>query len=443
MAQNRTVDTFKLNASQIVLLNRGKGISAPNVQAAIEEIHEKLDKTSDAHLHRGEGENSVQLGPDSVAYADWSLSLGARSGAHGKSSVAIGDGAHSFTENGIAIGASATNHDEDEDARDAIAIGTNTYVKNQAVGIGASAQAIGSQSLAIGVGSQSIQNHAVAIGTSSMANSANTVSIGKEAHANADDTVAIGHMANANAQKTVAIGTKAHSNAVSGIALGDGAEANSEASIAIGKETTTWGGGNIALGKSAMAVSENAVAIGSNASAQGSNSVAIGPGALAEANNTIVLGTPEHKVVVPGSLDVLGGVLRGIRNYVSWMGPSDDVLAEFPDRIEVQLPGSSRVDKTFTLKNPGKYRIKGFVHVEVGSVWVEVLENDEPITETFATSVPMEFSLDFKRDVGVMATITVRISAGGTGSNPLQGRGSVSQIRICGTETDVGSVVIG
>lgn len=445
MAENRTVDTFKPNASQIVLVDRGKGISAPNVQAAIEDLHEKLNKIDD-HLHKGEGQNSVQIGPDTIAYGDWSIALGARSGAHGQSSVTLGDGANSFTDFGIAIGASATNYDEDGNARDAIAIGTNTYVKNQAVGIGASAQAIGSQSLAIGVGSQSIQNHAVAIGTSSMANSANTVSIGREAQANNDDAVAIGYRANANASKTVAIGHNAESNAASGIALGDGAQANSEASIAIGKETVTWGGGNVALGKSAMAVSENAVAIGSGASAQGSNAVAVGPGASADTDNTIVLGTPEHKVVVPGNLDVLGGVLRGVRSYVSWMGPTDDVIAELPNPLiaeEEAPPTQAITSKELVLKNPGRYRIKGFIYAENGGyAALTIWKDDELIAGPVSTWDQREFSVDLSREIGMNTTLRFQLNVLPPPDGSFPARGGVTQIRICGAPVDIGSGVI-
>lgn len=444
MEQDKKIDTFKpYDATQISFLNRGKGINAPDVQAAIEEVYDRVSEGD--HLHRGRGENSVRLGPGSSADAEssvaigdsaytagdqavGSVALGARSGAHGERSVAIGDGANSFVENGIAIGASATNHDNNEDARDAISIGTNAYARNQAVGIGASAQAIGSHSLAIGVESQSTRN--------------NTVSIGRETQANADDSVAIGYKASANTPKTVAIGYNSQSNGPSGIALGDSAEANAEASIAIGKETVTWGGGNVALGKSAIAVAENAVAIGSGASAQAPNAVAIGPGAIANEDNTIVLGTPEHKVVVPGNLTVQGMVTGS----VTWIGPSDNIIAEIQNPIiaERGTVGSS-VQKQLTLKNPGRYRIKGVLTVEKGtSASLTIWENEEQITDPISTTGQRSFSVDFNRDIGINTTLTVSlVVVPGPGSGgELEARASVSQIRICGTATDIGTGVV-
>src|SRR5690606_22567907 len=109
MTEKRAVDAFRLSAAQVSFSDRGRGITAPNVQAAIEEIMVKIDEAD--HSHQGEGENSVQLGPGARAYADSSISLGhgaftipeaqrsvalgADSGAFGESSVAIGDGANS------------------------------------------------------------------------------------------------------------------------------------------------------------------------------------------------------------------------------------------------------------------------------------------------------------------------------------------------------------
>src|SRR5690606_27216141 len=116
---------------------RGKGISAPNLQAAIEEIQERL-VTIDDHLHKGEGENSVKIGLDSFAHGDSSIalghgaftldeaersvSLGAGSGAYGSSSVAIGDGASAVGDGAVAIGPGAF-----ADADNIIVLGTTGH----------------------------------------------------------------------------------------------------------------------------------------------------------------------------------------------------------------------------------------------------------------------------------------------------------------------------
>lgn len=456
MSEKRITDAFRLSAAQVAFSDRGRGITAPNVQAAIEEIMEKAD-----HLHRGEGENSVQLGPDSIARADSSITLGhgaftipeaqrsvalgANSGAFGESSVAIGDGAISLTHNGVAIGARAST--TEEDARDAISIGTSANASSDhATAIGTSAQATRSHSLAIGVYSQSNDEHAIAIGTEAQANSANSVSIGREAQGNADDSVTVGYGARANVPKTVVIGHYAESNAESGIAIGDSSMANSEASIAIGNNTMTYGGENVALGKGAQAYSERSVAIGSGSLAYGDNSVALGPGAFAEEANTIVLGTAEHVVIIPGNLDVLGRIIGG----VTWFGPSDDVIAEIDNPIEVEWDEESSpplfTEKQLTLKNPGRYRIKGTIYAEEGSrARLDIWENNERIADTIYTDSQTNFSVDFYRDIGINTTLTFRLDAVPLPGGEIVESGvvRVTQVKVCGSKIDIGNGVVG
>lgn len=463
MSKKRTVDAFRLSAAQVAFLDRGKGITSPNVQAAVEEIMEKLSEAD--HSHRGEGENSVQLGPDASAYADSSISLGhgaftipeaqrsvalgADSGAFGESSVAIGDGANSLTHNGVAIGAGAST--TDEDARDAISIGTSAIASSgHATAIGANAQATLSHSLAIGVYSQSNEEYAIAIGTEAQANSANSVSVGREAQANADDSVTVGYGARANVPKTVVIGRYAESNAESGIAMGDSAMANSEASIAIGNNTMTYGGENIALGKGAEAYSERSVAIGSGSLAYGDNSVALGPGAFAEEANTIVLGTAEHVVIIPGNLDVLGRIIGG----VTWFGPSDDVIAEIDNPIEVEWDEESSpplfTEKQLTLKNPGRYRIKGTIYADEGSkATLSILDNTsgnpERIADLVTTTGQENFSVDFYWDINVNTTLTFRLDASPLPGGEIVESGvvRVTQVKVCGAKIDIENGVVG
>src|SRR5690606_39841635 len=71
----RRIDDFRpYTAKQIAFLNRGKGIDVPDVQSAIEEVKSMIDETD--HSHRGEGENSIQLGPNSRALGDYSIAIG-------------------------------------------------------------------------------------------------------------------------------------------------------------------------------------------------------------------------------------------------------------------------------------------------------------------------------------------------------------------------------
>lgn len=285
MPKNKIFDSFRPYAAQIIFVDRGKGITAPNLQAAIEEIQERLDKIDD-HLHRGEGDNSVQIGPDSVAFGDSSIALG-------------------------------------------------------------------------------------------------HVAITSE-----------------EAERSVSLGADSQAYGVSSVAIGDGA-----------------------------------LAVGAGA-------VAIGPGAYADEDNIIALGNPGHTVIIPGNLDVLGKITSGVKSNVSWIGPSDDVIAEIQTPIEVTDPSGGQIEKQLTLKNPGRYRIKGLIYVVGESATLEILENGEPITNPVSTTGQNNFSVDFNRDIGLITTLTFRLVVKPLSGIGLPAFGSVSQIRICGTETDIGSAVI-
>lgn len=461
--KRRRIDDFRpYSAEEIAFLNRCKDIETPDVQSAIEEvagrvgevasrleeITSRVDETENRldeydPLHQGKGANSVKLGPSSEAYGDSSVAfghgtitipdamrsvaLGPGSIAHSESSVAIGTDANSYNNNGIAIGTGAATSDWD-DGGDGISIGSYTFARNRAIAIGLNAEANSPET--------------IAIGADSGANSEHTIAIGTETTANAKNSVAVGYGAAANWQNSVAIGPNAEAAGISGIALGDGAQAINEAAIAIGSETTTAGGENIALGKGATALDERSVAIGSGAFVRGSNSVVIGPGATVNADNTIVLGTPEHTVIIPGDLEVLGGV----KSAVSWIAPSDDVIAEVNKPIEAEwgISDSTGVtEKPLTLRNPGRYRIKGYISSGAGSkATLDILENNNPIVNPVITDTAENFSVDFTRDIGVNTTLIFRLTVTPTVAGGQYASGQVSQIRICGTETDIGDGVV-
>lgn len=437
MSNKRTIDAFRVSAEQVAFSGQRKGITAPNVQAAVEEIKEKLDEVD--HSHQGEGENSIQLGPDANAHADSSIAighdvftnnetrynaprsvaLGAGSQAAGESAIAIGDSTHAFGYNAIAIGKWAVTQDrgEGEIINDPIAIGTSTFADNQSVAIGSGALATHSHTIAIGAEwCQANDEHAIAIGTQAQAYMPNTISIGRGSQAFVDNAIAIGPYAKSSNE--------------SGIALGNNAQVYAEGAISIGKNTMNWGKDNIAIGNGAEAYYER--------------SVAIGPGAIAQEAYTIVLGTADHTVIIPGELKVLGG----IKTNISWFAPSDNVIAEMSTPLQAsQDDAEIGIDeKSLTIRNPGRYRIKGYINAG-DNAWArfEILERDEAIVETvFVNESAQAFSLDFKRDIGINTTLTFRLEVGKiVPSSILPVTATVSEIRVCGTETDIGNGVIG
>src|SRR5690606_25659688 len=115
----RRIDDFRpYTAKQIAFLNRGKGIDVPDVQSAIEEVKSMMDKIDVPnvqaaieelrarveelramideidHLHQGDGENSIQLGPNSKASADYSITIGssAYTDSEARRSIVLGRG---------------------------------------------------------------------------------------------------------------------------------------------------------------------------------------------------------------------------------------------------------------------------------------------------------------------------------------------------------------
>lgn len=451
----RRIDDFRpYTAKQIAFLNRGKGIDVPDVQSAIEEVKSMMDEID--HLHRGEGEDSIQLGPNSKASADYSIAfgssaytdnearraiaLGASSRANRESSVAIGDGAYANAESGIAIGKNANTSSSQGGDTDSIAIGTSALSANQSTAIGTRAWATRSHTVAIGVNSQSNNEHAISIGTEAQANSPNNISIGRRSQTSSENAVALGYGASASAQNTIAIGPNSLSSGPGGIAVGDEANAATEGCIAIGSQAKTgsWEGGNIAIGQGAIAYFERSIAIGSGAEARANNAVAIGPGAIANEINTIVIGTPDHVVIIPGELRVLG-----LKSIITWIAPSDDVIQEISSPIHAN---DGITQRTLILRNPGRYRIKGEIYADVNS-WakLDILENGEPIVEpVFVSESSTTFSLDFTRDIGVNTTLTFRLEVDRISSDdPIPSAGRVGPIQICGTKADIGSGVIG
>src|SRR5690606_28415716 len=129
-----------------------------------------------------------------------------------------------------------------------------------------------------------------------------------------------------------------------------------------GREASTGGQHSIAIGREAIVGlgANYAVAIGSGARVDlaANNAVAIGPGAIANEANTIVLGTSDHVVIIPGNLKVLGDlqVLGGAKTSLSWIAPSDDIIAEIPTPIVARADDKAEglEERSLTLRNPGR-----------------------------------------------------------------------------------------
>jgi hypothetical protein len=133
-------------------------------------------------------------------------------------------------------------------------------------------------------------NEATAVGSAATATAQNAVALGANANANQLNAVAIGQAAAATADHASAFGTNAAASASYAQAIGYAASVTAGDSVAVGANATVSGIESVAIGKSASAAGGDAVAIGATASAGYTNSAAIGYGATATAINSIVLG---------------------------------------------------------------------------------------------------------------------------------------------------------
>src|SRR5690606_30889207 len=241
------------------------------------------------------------------------------------------------------------------------------------------------------------------------------------------------HLHQGEGENSVKIGLDSFAFGDSSIALGHGAitSEESERSVSLGADSQAYGASSVAIGDGALAV--------------GAGAVAIGPGAYADADSIIALGNNGHTVIIPGILEVLSW----IKGVVLWVGPSDHVIAEIPNPIEAEGENplsAGRAVKYLTLKNPGRYRIKGVIYLESGSNAALAVWKDEELIAgpvyAYSHTPQRDFSIDFTQEIDMNTTLTFTLDVLPASGATIPPKGGVSQIRICGSPADNGGGVI-
>ncbi|RZM90853.1 MULTISPECIES: YadA-like family protein [unclassified Escherichia] len=120
------------------------------------------------------GEQSLAVGPNSIADDDFSTAIGAQAKAFGHHSLALGAGSNTASDSSIALGA-------------------NSF-------------ATGAQSMSLGVASKTSAEAAIALGYNSFANGLNSMSLGQSSYAGKDNSVALGSESSAEGLNSVALG---------------------------------------------------------------------------------------------------------------------------------------------------------------------------------------------------------------------------------------------
>ncbi|WP_198333528.1 YadA-like family protein [Psychrobacter namhaensis] len=105
-----------------------------------------------------------------------------------------------------------------------------------------------------------------------------------------NDALAVGANANANGDSSTAVGENAFANGIQASAFGAGAEATARSSLASGFEAKAKGGESVALGVKSSAEGLGATAVGPTASARGEDSAALGRRSRADGDGALVLG---------------------------------------------------------------------------------------------------------------------------------------------------------
>lgn len=180
------------------------------------------------------GNDSIAIGKDSKATGNDGIALGNQAKAENKNTVAIGRESKASGESNIALGYQAQ-----ADKQFAVAIGKGASAQkyNNAVAIGASAQANGATSLALGMGSTATGHDSYAIGYGSDSIGMTSIAFGRQSKASKDYDIVLGSEANTrNVGKgySIAIGVGAVSgsnqavknlngNDSGGVAIGTGA----------------------------------------------------------------------------------------------------------------------------------------------------------------------------------------------------------------------------
>lgn len=305
------IETNLEDAADVAYNNGTSGLTATDVQAAIDEIDANVDALG------GGGE---------TYFAD--NYNGAAPTATGTDALAIGEAASSSSQGGIAIGEAAT---VQASSNFSIAIGGGgpTTGASDAIAIGYNSDALNANAIAFGSSSLADADNAIAIGRAADAGGIRAIALGFGAAAGADDAIQLGQGTN-NSTSTLDFLTNRLANAeglytsftaptnytpadtdnitshltaidtalgatgetyfvdnydgaaptatgTDALAIGEGASAAGTNAISIGINVTAAGSGNVVIGANADgSTGLSAVAVGNGAQATGTQSVALG-----------------------------------------------------------------------------------------------------------------------------------------------------------------------
>ena len=159
----------------------------------------------------------------------------------------------------------------------------------------------GNDALAVGANANANGDSSTAVGENAFANGIQASAFGAGAEATARSSLASGFEAKAKGGESVALGVKSSADGLGATAVGPTANARGEDSAALGRRSRADGDGALALGGFSKAVGANASAVGFKAEATNKNATAIGVNAKALGERSVALGEGAQATTLTGT----------------------------------------------------------------------------------------------------------------------------------------------
>lgn len=256
-----SANLIKSSAIALSLLSGSAAYAAETAANGLIQINSKGMATATSS-------DSIAIGKDSKATGNDGIALGNQAKAENKNTVAIGRESKASGDSNIALGYQAT---ADKNFAIAIGRGASAQQYNNAVAIGANAQANGATSLALGMKSKATGHDSYAIGYGSDAIGEQSIAFGRTSKASNKYDIVLGSEANTRDEG------QGHS-----IAIGLGAMSGTHSA---GKNFNGGDAGGVAIGTGAYTgVNRNNISLNS--------AVAVGAGAGAGYRNVDADGLP-------------------------------------------------------------------------------------------------------------------------------------------------------
>ncbi len=289
--------------------------------------------------------------------------------------VAIGDDANADGEYSVALGTNVTSAGGQRDHY--IAIGGQTQVAQEAIGIGYDTQSISAYAVGVGHRIRLFSDYGVAIGDDvdlknykpsqigigyrADMNGDYSIGIGNVVQVDGATSVAVGNSSKARDTSTIAIGSEAQVavGATYGIAIGSITNVNNQYGIAIGRNADVTADYGISIGGSSDVTAATGVAFGYQSQSTAGGGVALGYQSVADQSNSVALGTQINTdfadTTKTRSVQSTGQYFNAVQQLGS--GTTFNINWDLGGSIEFTLTGNGTCTMS-NVRDGGIYRVK-------------------------------------------------------------------------------------